>query len=304
MAVWILAAALGATTLVTGGFVFLWRRSRLKVASLDTLVADARRAIRAAVDEETTRHTEAIRVVLARERSESTTALAETERRLTAERLASVEERERRAGDRLAGSLADTEHKLEERLRGFTDDLDRAQQHLETRLQRVEQDRERAIERVQVRIEADAATLGTSAEAQRQSVLHLRGEVEQAAQQAVADALREIESHSAERRRAIEDIAGRQREREQTIAASIEAAEAGVRERLAALLQELERRQTVHLDKVMEREVERAAQVGMLQVEERFREVREDAVGRLERELDRAVEALARAGLSHRLSNE
>ena len=66
-------------------------------------------------------------------------------------------------------------------------------------------------------------------------------------------------------------------------------------------LVEWERRQSDRLGRVTEREVERHVQLAMLALDERLREAREEAAARLQRELDRAVEILAREELAQRL---
>ena len=91
------------------------------------------------------------------------------------------------------------------------------------------------------------------------------------------------------------------RARETAIAESIEQGESDVRARLDVVLVEWERRQTERLARVTEREVERHAQLAMMQLDERLRVAREEAITRLNRELDRAVEMLARNEIAQRL---
>ncbi len=213
-------------------------------------------------------------------------------------------ERERKAGEELSDLLARGERRLEERLRGFADDLERAQRHLETQLARLQQRQTHALQEVEARIDAEAAELGSTADEQRKSVFRLREELERVASQAVAEALDELETHTAERRRAIDEINERLKARESAIAESLERAEVDVRARLDVLLVEWERRQTANLERVMEREVERHAQIAMLAFDERLREAREDAAARLHRELDRAVELLSREELGRRLESD
>ena len=135
-------------------------------------------------------------------------------------------------------------------------------------------------------------------------MFRLREELERVANEAVAEALEELETHTAERRRAIDEINERLKVRESAIAESLERAEVDVRARLDVLLVEWERRQTANLERVMEREVERHAQIAMLAFDERLREAREDAATRLHRELDRAVELLSREELGRRLESD
>jgi len=302
MAIWILVVALvGAVVLA----VVLWlslRQARAEATTTGRLVSEARQAVREAVEVETAAHTEEIRRVLARERADTASLLAAEERRLAEERRATRAERERQAGDALLEELARSERRLEERLRGFAEDLERAQRHLETQLARLEQRYRSALTEVATRLESEAAELGSTADEQRKTVLRLREELERAAGQAVTEALDELEAHTIERRRAIEEITERLRARETAVADSLEKAETDVRARLDVVLAEWERRQNERLERVTEREVERHAQIAMLAYDERLREAREEAATRLQRELDRAVEYIVREDFSQRVN--
>ena len=302
MAIWILVVALvGAVVLAVALWLSL-RQARAEATTTGRLVSEARQAVREAVEVETAAHTEEIRRVLARERADTASLLAAEERRLAEERRATRAERERQAGDALLEELARSERRLEERLRGFAEDLERAQRHLETQLARLEQRYRSALTEVATRLESEAAELGSTADEQRKTVLRLREELERAAGQAVTEALDELEAHTIERRRAIEEITERLRARETAVADSLEKAETDVRARLDVVLAEWERRQNERLERVTEREVERHAQIAMLAYDERLREAREEAATRLQRELDRAVEYIVREDFSQRVN--
>ena len=116
--------------------------------------------------------------MLARERAETASVLAAEERRLTEERRAAFAERERRTGDALAEQLARTERRVDERLRSFTDDLDRAQRHLEAQLTALGNTYRQSIAEVEARLETESAELGSTADEQRKTVLRLREELE------------------------------------------------------------------------------------------------------------------------------
>lgn len=301
MAVWILAACLALALVVAAVLWRSLRKARASATATNALVAQARGAVGEAVAAETAAHAEEIRRVLARERAETAALLGAEERRLAEERRVEFEEREQRSSERLADELTRGERRLEERLRGFSEDLERAQRHLETQLARLEQQNKQAIADVEARLEREAGELGSTADAQRKTVLRLREELERAAGQAVSEALDELEAQTFERRRAIEETTERLRAREKAIAESIEQGESDVRARLDVVLVEWERRQTERLARVTEREVERHAQLAMMALDERLREAREEAVTRLNRELDRAVEMLARNEIAQRL---
>ena len=303
MLVWILLGCLVAALVLAAWLWLALRRSRARRDDVAQQIAIARTAVRKAVEEETEAQVAEIRRVHARERAESASALAEEERRLSDERRAVFLDLERKAGDELSDLLARSERRLEERLRGFSDDLERAQRHLETQLARLQQQQTQALLEVEARIETEAAELGSTAEEQRKAVFRLREELERAASAAVAEALDELETHTTERRRAIDEINDRLRVRETAINESLERAETDVRARLDVLLVEWERRQTANLERVMEREVERHAQLALVSLDERIRETREDAIARLKRELDRTVEMLSRQELARRLED-
>ena len=193
------------------------------------------------------------------------------------------------------------ERRLDERLQGVADDLERAQRHLETQLARLTQRQQQAVADVEARIEREAAELGSTSDEQRQAVIRLREELDRAAASAVTEALDELEAHTIERRRSIEEITERLRAREAAIADGIEQAETDARARLELTLIEFERRQTERLERVTEREIERHAQIAATAFDERMREIREEAATRLARELDRAVELMMREELARRL---
>jgi hypothetical protein len=303
METWVLAISLGGALAVVLLLGLALRRARAASTQTDALVAQARAAVRDAVAAETQAHAEEIRRVLARERAQSASALTAEERRLSEEQRVAFAERERRMAESLGDELAVTERRLEERLRGFSDDLERAQRHLEAQLAHLVQRYRQAIAEVESRLDAEAAELGSTADEQRKVVIRLREELERAASQAVTEALDELEVQAMDRRRAIEEITERLRGREAAIAESIERAESDVRARLDVVLVEWERRQTERLERVTEREIERHTQLAMLAFDERLREAREEAAARLQRELDRAVELLARGELAQRLDS-
>ena len=302
MAIWILVVGLVGAVVVAVALWLSLRRARAEATATARLVSEAREAVREAVEAETAAHTEEIRRVLARERADTASLLASEERRLAEERRATHAERERQAGDALIAELARSERRLEERLRGFAEDLERAQRHLETQLARLEQRYRSALTEVATRLESEADELGSTADEQRKTVLRLREELERAAGQAVTEALDELEAHTIERRRAIEEITERLRARETAVADSLEKAETDVRARLDVVLAEWERRQNERLERVTDREVERHAQIAMLAYDERLREAREEAATRLQRELDRAVEFIVREDFSQRVN--
>ena len=124
--------------------------------------------------------------------------------------------------------------------------------------------------------------------------IRLREELEQTAKEALTEALDELQSQAADRRRAIEEIAERLRQREHALTEQVENAESGARARLEIASAELERRQAEQLERALAREVDRLSEAGALEFENRMRAIREEAADRLQSELDRMSETFLR----------
>ena len=250
--------------------------------------------MRALVAEETASAAEELKTRLARMRADALSSLVEEERKIADERRREFAERERAAGVELAEALTVAARRVDERLRTWGDDLDRAQQSLETDLRRLEQRQKQLIADAEARIEAEASELVTTSDEQRASVVRLREELERSSQAAVSEALEELEAHTAERRRVIEEIADRLRRREQALTEQVERGETEAARRIEASFADIERRQVEHLQRVIAREAERYAEAAGVQFESAMRAAREEAAVRLSRELDRAVEMFVR----------
>ena len=284
------ALTLAVLALALSGAALLVARQRRRTDP----TAEARRQLEMLVAEQTAASAEELKARLARLHADSLSALAEDERRIAEGRRQELVERERAAGVELADALAATTRRVEERLRGWGDDLERAQQNLETELRRLEQRQKQLIAEAEARIEAEASELVATSDEQRASVLRLREELERSAQQAVAEALEELEAHTSERRRVIEEIAERLRRREQALTEQIERAETEAARRIEAQFADVERRQLEQLQRSIGRDAERYAEAAGVQFDSTMRAAREEAAHRLSRELDRAVETFVR----------
>jgi hypothetical protein len=260
----------------------------------ENALARARETIDRMIVEETEQISADLQRWLARMRADTISLLTDEERRLGEERRAELAEREERVAAQLADALAVVERRVEDRLRGWSDDLDRAQQGLGTQLARLEQRQRQLIGEAEARIEAEADELVTTSDTQRATVIRLREELERSAQAAVAEALDELETHTSERRKSIEEIAERLRAREESLSEQIERSEAEALRRIEATFADVERRQVEQLTRLVAREAERYAEAAGLQFEGMMKSAREEAAGRLGRELDRAIESFAR----------
>ncbi len=291
---WILVAALAAALVVAAILALSLRHARARAARTDELVADARRAIRGAAEEEARTQAEQLRLTIARARADSLSAYAIEERRLSDERRGELTVRERELSDRLAETLAAVEQRVEERLRAWEADLERAQRGLEGQVSVLEESLRQRMGGVEMRIDAEATELGTTIDQQRAAAVRHREELEQTAKAALSEALDELQSQAEDRHRAVEDMAERVRLREQAIAEQVDRAESDVRTRIEVTFAELERRQVEQLERSTAREVERLSEAGALEFENRMKAIREEAADRLREELDRTSETFLR----------
>jgi hypothetical protein len=291
---WILLGALVAALVVAVLLAVGYRRARARAAKLDELVTAARRAVRSAAEEEAAAQSEQLRVAIARAHADSLSAYATEERRLSDQRRGELAVKERELSEGLAETLAAVERRLEERLHAWEADLERAQRSLQGEVSALEQHQSQRIAEVEARIEAEAGELGTAIDQQRAAAIRLREELELTAKEAQTEALDELQRQAADRRRAIEDIAERLRQREHALTEQVDSAESEARARLEIAAAELERRQAEQLERALAREVDRLSEAGALEFENRMRAIRDDAAARLQTELDHMSETFLR----------
>ena len=103
---WILLAALVGAALLNLALALALRRTRARAARTEELVADARRAVRAAAEEEAALHSEQLRVAISRAHADSLSTYVAEERRLSDERRGELGVRERELSERLAELVA------------------------------------------------------------------------------------------------------------------------------------------------------------------------------------------------------
>jgi hypothetical protein len=291
---WILVGALVASLALCALLYLTLRRSRARAARTEELVTAARRAVRAAGEEESAAQAEQLRIAISRIHADTLSAYATEERRLADERRGELAVRERELSDRLAETLAAVGRRVEERLRAWEADLERAQRALDGQVTALAQLQEQRIAQVATRLETEAAELGTTADHQRAAAIRLREELEVSAKEALAEALDELQLQASDHRRAIEELAERLRQREYTLNEQIDRAEGDARARLEIAFSELERRQVEQLDRAATREVDRLSEAGAIEFENRMRAIREEAASRLQQELDKMSESFLR----------
>ncbi len=291
---WILVAALAAVLVLCAGLVLALRRSRAHTARTEQLVTEARRAVRAAAEEESAVQGEQLRIAIARAQADSLSAYVAEERRLSDQRRGELTVRERDLSDRMAELVAAVEQRVEERLRAWESDLERAQNALQGAVSTLEQRMRQRIADVETKVAAESDELDATIAEQRASALRLREELETSARDALARALEELQTQADDRRRTIDELNERLRQHEHAVTEQIDRAESEARTRIELAFAELERRQVEHLERALSREIDARSEAGALEFENRMRAIREEAADRLREELDRIAESFLR----------
>ena len=280
-------------TLAETGLVVLARGLR-RVADAEQLGEQAR----SRMDEYLERHAEErkaeIERMLARERANTSYMLGEQERQLAEERRDSIERQAERARVELADAVSSAQERLESRLMAWAADLDRGQRELETQLGQLGQRQKEALVDYDARLSADAERLASASEEQRRALTQLRSEFERLITQFVEEGRAEVETHAAERRRALHEVSERLRGRERGLREQIDREEAEARSRLAAGLTDAERRQLAQLEKALDRAASRLSDDAERRFDALIRESREKSAERLSRELEKSIEQFVR----------
>jgi hypothetical protein len=291
------AGGLVACLLASLGAVGL-RRGLVKSRAIDSDLERLRGELDAVIERELRQRASDLELTLARARADSLSSYADEERRLSDERRREAGESEERARAALADVLATVQRQVEQRLSGWSADLDRAQQSLSSQLADLARRQGEAIATVEAKIASESERLAAAEEEQRAAILRLREELTKTAQQAASEADAELESHAAERRRALHEVDERLQVRERDLATRIEREQADAARRIQATFADIERRQVEQLERALDRARDRFADAAAQQFDHAVKTAREEAARRLSRELDRSVQMFAREGES------
>ena len=274
------------------------RRGLARGRAIDDEIARAKEELAAVVEDEVSRRSAEVERTLARARADSLSAYADEERRLAETRRTALGESEQRLRHGLAEAFSKVQGQVEQRLASWHQDLDRAQRDLGARLERIAQRERSLIETLEARLESDGERLKTADEEQKAAVIRLREDLSRAAAEASANAEAELETHAAERRRALHQVADRMTARERDLLRRVEREETDASRRIQSSFSEVERRQVEQLERVLDRAASRFVDAASHQFESTVKAAQEEAARRLQRELERSVQAFARQGES------
>lgn len=284
----------------------LVRRTLARVEAIDAQLDEAQTQLRSLVAREVADRAEELERVLARARADSVSLLVEEERRIAEERRRDFVERERDAAATLTEALTATQAQVEQRLAAWTQDLDRIADTTRTHIAELAERQKQLISSVELRLAADADRLSAESEELRASMLRLRSELDRAQEEALASARAELETHAAERRRALHELDDRLRRRERELLERLEREEIEAAQRIGSTIEDVQRRQIEQMQRIVERTTATYSEEAAQQFATLVKSSREDAARRLSRELDRAVEVFAReaeAVLAERLAH-
>lgn len=235
---------------------------------------------------------------LARDRADSLSAYAEEERRLAETRRTALGESEQRLRNGLAEAFSKVQGQVEQRLASWHQDLDRAQRQLGARLEEIAQRERSLIEALEARLESDGERVKTADDEQKAAVNRLREDLARTAAEVAANAEAELETHAAERRRALHQVADRMTARERDLLRRVEREESDASRRIQSAFLDVERRQVEQLERVLDRAAARFVDAAAHQFEGTVKGAQEEAARRLQRELERSVQSFARQGES------
>jgi hypothetical protein len=270
------------------------RKRAARIADVEAELDRARDELARVIREETATSSAEIQRLFARERADSASRLQEEERRIADERRRDVIERERQAGAELSLKLAAAQERLEQRLAGWSADLDRTKQSLTAELGKLAERQKVLVRQAEDRLQADREKIDEAGELQVAALQRLRDELQRVAEAAAEELRLELDTHAAERRRALEEIGQRLKARERQLAERVEREETDVVRRIQARFADIERRQVESLERATSQTAGRFAEAAALQFDAAVKSAREDAARRLARELDRAVHMFAR----------
>jgi uncharacterized protein YukE len=260
----------------------------------DDLLADARRRLKEMVDAEAERREAELQHTLSVGRAETSAMLAQEHRRLADERRDELVRAEQRILTELTGRLIGAQKEIEGKLTAWAQDLERVREGLATQLARLEQRQRQLISDAEARFSAESERLLSDAEEHRTTLARLREEVKRQIKDTVDEATSELETHAAERRRALHEVGDRLRHRERALAEQIDREASDAVRKVSEAFADVERRLVEQVERSVNREATRLTEEAAVEFNSMIRSAREEAARRLARELDRSIDSFTR----------
>src|SRR5438132_1058017 len=238
------AAAAGLTVCAAAQVGLLVLRRLLEQGrAVDATLTAAREELDARVRTENEARAAELGRTLALARAQSLSKLVEEERRMAEERRAAVHNREQQAGVELSEALARVQARIGARLSEWTADLERTDQELTAQLAGLRQRQEQLLAEAASRLSVETERLDTASEEQRDRLATFAAQFERAARETAESTHAQIEAHESERRRGLQEVAERLRERERELRERVAAEETEAIQRIQSGFADIERRQ-------------------------------------------------------------
>ena len=249
---------------------------RKKRENEDELIASTRARVRAAVEEELEAREAEIQRTLTIQRAEAAAQLAEEHRSLTQARRDEIVRAEQRILTELSGRLIAAQKEFEVKLTSWTQDLERLREGLATQLARLEQRQKQLVSDAEARFTRETERLVADAEEHRGQITRLRAEQERQIKDSVDEAANELETHAAERRRALHEVADRLRNRERSLAEQIDRELGDSVRKVTETFGDVERRLVEQVARSVAREATRLTEEAAIEFNSAIRTTREE----------------------------
>src|SRR3954452_10315726 len=188
----------------------------------DTALVEAQKQLDALIKKEAADREAELQRTLAVERAQTSALLPEEHRRLAEERRDELTRAEQRVLTELTGRLISAQKEIESKLGGWSQDMERVREGLATQVARIEQRQKQLFADAEARFTAETERLVADTEDHRQSLARVREEMAKQIKDAVDEGTSELDTHAAERRRGLHEVADRLRLRERKLTEQID----------------------------------------------------------------------------------
>ena len=231
---------------------------------------------------------------LAVARAETSALLTAEHRRLAEERRDELVRAEQRVLTELSGRLIAAQKEIEAKLAAWSQDMERVREGLATQVARIEQRQKQLFADAEARFTSETERLVSDTEDHRAALARVREEMAKQIKDAIDEGTSELETHAAERRRALHEVADRLRTRERKLTEQIDRELTESTRTLTETFADVDRRLIEQVERSVAREAGRLTEAAAVEFNSTVLGAREEAARRLQRELDRAIETFGR----------
>ncbi len=263
---------------------------RRKRQTEDEAFTEARARLDALIKAEVEQREAELQRSLAVARAETSALLTEEHRRLAEERRDELVRGEQRVLTELSGRLIAAQKEIEGKLTVWSQDVERVREGLATQVARLEQRQRQLMADAESRFAGETERLISDTEDHRAALTRLREDITRQIKEAIDEATNELETHAAERRRALHEVADRLRSRERALTEQIDRELTESQRKLAETFADVERRLVEQVERSVGRETTRLAEEAAVEFGSTIRTAREEAARKLARELDRSID--------------